>query len=438
MAISTTPPSGFRDFLPEAAEARARAVETIAAVYRAHGFQRIATSAVEDLDVLLGKGGGENERMLFKVLKRGERLEKARAAGEELADSGLRFDLTVPLARYYARYAQQLPNPFKAFHIGPVWRADRAQRGRFREFWQCDVDIIGSDSWHAEVEVISAVTAAVSALGVDQPRVHLNDRALVYAVLDAAGVPADQRIPACVILDKLDKLERGQVLAELGALVGDAATRRLEQTLLAAAPDRDVEALRAAEPEAFGRLERIREALRSLSGAADAFVLDPSLMRGFDYYTGPVFELRHPALAISLGGGGRYDRLTEKFGGPTAPACGFSIGFERLLLLLEESGKAPAAGVPDAVVAVFSEELRLPALELGQALRRDGLAVDVYPGSGKLKAQFRYADARKTPYCLIVGPDEAARGVVKIKNMRTGDESEAPPAEVPARLRAGG
>lgn len=433
MAISTTPPSGFRDFLPDAAAVRAHAAETIAGVYRSFGFQRIATSAFEELAVLLGKGGGENEKLIFKVMKRGEQLEKARAGGEELADMGLRFDLTVPLARYYSKYGSTLPHPFKAFQLGPVWRAERAQKGRFREFWQCDADVIGSDSWHSEVEVISALVTAVTRLGVDHPRVLINDRSLVYALLDQAGVEEGKRIPACVILDKLDKLERAQVLVELAALVGDHAARALEATLLADTPALDL--LRAAAPEAVGRLEKIVGALRALSTRPDSFVLAPSLMRGFDYYTGPVFELHHPALASSLGGGGRYDRLTEKFGGQPVPACGGSIGFERLLLILEETGRAPGASAPDAVVTVFSEELRLPALQLAASLRAAGLSIDVYPGSGKLKAQFRYADQKKAPHCLVLGPDEAARGVVKVKDMRSGTEEALPAAEVAGKLR---
>jgi histidyl-tRNA synthetase len=435
MAIPTTPPSGFRDFLPDAAAVRAHAAETIAGVYRSFGFQRIATSAFEDLAVLLGKGGGENEKLIFKVMKRGEQLEKARAAGEELADMGLRFDLTVPLARYYSKYGSTLPHPFKAFQLGPVWRAERAQKGRFREFWQCDADIIGSDAWHAEVEVITALVTAVTRLGVDHPKVLINDRSLVYALLDRAGVASDQRIAACVILDKLDKLERAQVLAELIALVGEGPARSMEASLLAETPD--LALLRAAAPEAVARLESILGAVRALSTRPESFVLAPSLMRGFDYYTGPVFELHHPSLASSLGGGGRYDRLTEKFGGQPVPACGGSIGFERLLLILEESGKAPAASAPVAVVTVFSEELRVPSLELAASVRAAGLAIDVYPGGGKLKAQFRYADQKKATFCLVLGPDEAAQGVVKVKEMKSGNEETVPVAELPARLARG-
>jgi histidyl-tRNA synthetase len=367
------------------------------------------------------------------VMKRGEQLEKARAEGIELADMGLRFDLTVPLARYYSKYGSTLPHPFKAFQLGPVWRAERAQKGRFREFWQCDADVIGSDAWHCEVEVISALVTAVTRLGVEHPRVLINDRSLVYALLERAGVEPDKRIAACVVLDKLDKLERAQVLAELITLAGEPAARALEASLLAETPD--LELLRAAAPEAVGRLEKIVGALRALSAQPESFVLSPSLMRGFDYYTGPVFELHHPSLSSSLGGGGRYDRLTEKFGGQPVPACGGSIGFERLLLILEESGKAPATSAPDAVMTVFSEELRVQSLQIAAGLRGAGLAIDVYPGSGKLKAQFKYADQKKAAFCLVLGPDEASNGVVKVKEMKSGAEEAVKVADLAVRLR---
>jgi histidyl-tRNA synthetase len=223
-------------------------------------------------------------------------------------------------------------------------------------------------------------------------------------------------------------------MAELSALVGEAAAGALEATLMAPVPD--VEALRAAHGPAVERLERILAALRELfPEEPQSFVLAPSLMRGFDYYTGPVFELHHPRLAIAMGGGGRYDRLTEKFGGRAVPACGGSIGFERLLLIMEESGQVPAGAAPDLVVTVFSDDLRLQSLQLAARLRADGLRVDVYPGTGKLKAQFKYADQKKAAFALVLGPDEAAQGVVKLKDMRSGEEAALAPVDVASRIR---
>ncbi len=409
MTIPTTPPSGFRDFLPDSVAARARAVELITRVYRSYGFQPVATPAVEDLSVLTGQGGGENEKLIFKIMKRGEALERAAAEKTDLADLGLRFDLTLPLARWYSKHGSQLPHPFKAFTIGPVWRAERAQKGRYREFTQCDVDIIGSDSWGAEVEIIAAILAVFKEFSLEGVKVHLNDRRLVDQALAAAGVAEDKRGAVCVAVDKLDKIGRENVSTELTALVGEDVSAALVKTLLA-------ENGTATEP-----LDKIIAAVSALVPAS-SLVVDPSLMRGMGYYTGPVFEFRHPSLSGSLGGGGRYDQLTAKFGGPDAPACGGSIGFERLMLILEEKGKGGDHAAPDAVVTVFSDDLRGRSLEVGAALRAKGLAVDVYPGTGKLKAQFKYADQKKAGYAIVIGPDEAGRGAMQVKALATGEE----------------
>jgi histidyl-tRNA synthetase len=317
--------------------------------------------------------------------------------------------------------------------MGPVWRADRPQKGRFREFWQCDADILGSESWACEVEVITALVTAIERLGLAPPRVLMNDRALVHALLDRAGVAEAQRQPTCVILDKQDKVPRDKLVAELVELVGEPVTRLLEGSLMAEQVDRD--ALRAAAPDAVAKLENIIEALQRLHGRPEGFALAPGLMRGMDYYTGPVFELQHPDFPSSIGSGGRYDGLSGKFGGPAAvPACGGSLGFERLMLLLEERSSGPAVAGPDAVITVFSDELRLQSLELAARLRAAGLNADLYPGTGKLKAQFRYADQKRARYCLVLGPDEAAQGTVKVKEMASGSEATVALADVAAHV----
>ncbi|MEK7388555.1 MAG: histidine--tRNA ligase [Elusimicrobiota bacterium] len=409
MSLPTAPPSGFRDFLPEQVSARQRVMETIARVYRSFGFQPLATSAVEDLQVLTGQGGGENEKLIFKLLKRGEALDRAVADKTDLADLGLRFDLTLPLARWYSKHGSQLAHPFKSFHMGPVWRAERAQKGRYREFTQCDIDIIGSQSWGAEAEIIGAILAVFEQCGLHGVKVHLNDRGLVDAALAAAGAAADKRAAACVSIDKLDKIGRDAVLAELIALLGQDPADALAKSLLGSAA--------SASPA----LAEISAAVKILAPSAE-IVIDPSLMRGMGYYTGPVFEFRHASLSGSLGGGGRYDGLTERFAGQRTPACGGSIGFERLMLILEETGQGGEHPALDAVVTVFSDELRGRSIEVGAALRAKGLIVDVFPGSGKLKAQFRYADQKKAAYVVVIGPDEAARGVLQVKTLATGDE----------------
>jgi histidyl-tRNA synthetase len=432
MSIPTAPPSGFRDFLPEQVSLRHEAAATISRVYRSFGFQPIATSAVEDLQVLTGKGGGENEKLIFKILKRGEALERAHAEKSDLADLGLRFDLTLPLARYYSKNGSALPHPFKAFSMGPVWRAERAQKGRYREFTQCDVDIIGADSWGAEVEVIGAILSVFQAFGLTGVKVHLNSRALVQRCLETASISSELQGPVCIVIDKLDKIGLDGVRIELTALVGAEKTQRIEE-LFFAYPGR-LSQTSESEPLAKN-LETIAVTVKNLLPGTE-IVLDKTLMRGMGYYTGPVFEFRHPSLSGSLGGGGRYDRLTEKFGGQPIPACGGSIGFERLMLILEETGRTAATGAPDAVVTVFSDDLRGRSLEVAAALRAKGLSVDVFPGAAKLKAQFRYADQKRAAYALVIGPDEAARGAVQVKDLKTGDESALSLDEACAKIAA--
>lgn len=433
MPIPTTPPSGFRDFLPDEVAARSRATSTIARVYRSFGFQPVATSAVETLSILLGKGGGENEKLIFKLMKRGEALERAIASNSDLADLGLRFDLTLPLARWYSKHGSQLPHPFKAFHIGPVWRAERAQKDRYREFTQCDVDIIGSESLGAEVEIIVAILTVFDQFGLHGVKVNLNDRRLVNCALDAAGVPHDKRGAACIIIDKIDKLDAAAVAAELDLTVGPQAAAALAKTILTR--EAGPEYVRIGKDEHDG-LQKIALAVKALRPDA-VTLITPNLMRGLGYYTGPVFEFRHPELSGSLGGGGRYDNLTETFGGQSTPACGGSIGFERLMSLLKEIGAADGdVAAPDAVVTVFSEELRGRSLEVGAALRAKGLSIDVYPGLGKLKAQFKYADLKKAGYAVVIGPDEAARGVVQVKRLATGEEQALSLGEAGAKIAA--
>lgn len=418
MFLSSSPPSGFRDFSPSACALREKTARTISRIYRSFGFEPIATPALENLEVLTGKGGGENEKLIFKVLKRGDKLAQALEKSEELADMGLRFDLTLPLARFYAARQHELPKPFKAFHLAPVWRAERAQKGRYREFDQCDLDIIGSESPLCEIEVISAILAVFDQLKIEGVSVHLNDRSLVEAALQKAEVPQDKRTSVCVALDKLDKTSRESVLGELIEIAGRPSAEMIEETLLNA----DSAPYAATLPELHERLQKIAEGVATLRPGADVKI-NPSLMRGFDYYTGPVFEFRHPQLAGSLGGGGRYDRLLEKFGVPRVPACGASIGFERLILLLEALKQGTAPPGPRFFVAFFSEELSRKTLELSSKLRAAGFSVDAYPGPAKLKAQFKYADQKRAEYALIIGPDEMAKDLIRVKNLKTGIES---------------
>ena len=345
----------MRDVLPPETELRDTATQQILSVYRSFGFRRIETPALESLRLLAGSEGGENERLIFKVLKRGADLEAALREGGELADLGLRFDLTVPLARYYAENHARLPDPLKAIQIGPVWRAERPQKGRFRQFTQCDIDTLGQGSGVVEVELILATCEALTRLGLTDLTVRINDRRLLGLIARHCGFGESAQAGFFITFDKLDKLGPEGVLAELrGAdLVGPAVDRfeRLLPTLQKGEPS--LEALRAllgagAAGEAFESLAWIAAAASGEMPGGSRVQFDPTLVRGMGYYTGTIFEISSPAFPSSIAGGGRYDRMIGKLLKRDVPACGFSIGFERLITILVERGEALAAASPSA------------------------------------------------------------------------------------------
>lgn len=410
--VPVLPPSGFRDFLPEEASARAALIATITKIYQSHGFQPIGMSMLESLSTLQGKGGGgDNEKLIFKVMKRGEDLQRSIAGGAELADMGLRFDLTLPLARYCARFREQLPKPFKVFQIGPVWRADRPQKGRFREFYQCDVDIVGAKEIGAEVDCITAILKVFAELKIEGVEVHLNDRRLLAALKGSLG--DKEWAEALVSLDKLDKIGAEGVEKELGEKFG-SVPEGISQVLKGG----ELSNFSDVEPASVASLGEILSLLNELAPGTKA-VFNPTLVRGQDYYTGTIFELRHPQLAGSLAGGGRYNRLLEVFGGAETPAFGGSIGFERLYLLLQESGRAAGLSqAPQVFFPLFDASLRPQLLRLASALREAGIRADVFPDAAKLKNQFKYADDRGIPFTAILGSDELAKGEIKVKSMQ--------------------
>ncbi len=419
--VSTNSPSGFRDFLPAEAAARLELVEQIIRIYRSHGFLPIGMPMLENLSTLQGKGGGgDNEKLIFKVLKRGDELKRAVESGAELADMGLRFDLTLPLARYCARFREQLPRPFKVFQIGPVWRADRPQKGRFREFFQCDVDIVGAKEIGAEVDCISAILEVFAAVGMKGVEVHLNDRRLLSAL--NSGLGAEQWSDALVTLDKLDKIERAGVEEELVKKFGSVPAG-IALVLDSVNESNSLPRFRSACPESTDSLYRAIELLTAVAGEAKV-VFNPTLVRGQDYYTGTIFEIRHPDLSGSLGGGGRYNRLLEVFGSPETPAFGGSLGFERLFLLLQEQNRLGGeSAAPHLFFPLFDESLRAEVNFLAAGLRKAGLSVDVFPDAAKLKNQFKYADDRKISFTAILGGDEARDRKIKVKDMANGTET---------------
>jgi histidyl-tRNA synthetase len=341
MKLPTTPPRGMRDVLPDEVELRDRTLATILDVYRRRGFVRIETPAVESLALLTRGEGGENEKLIFKILKRGERLAAARDT-EELADLGLRFDLTVPLVRYYANNHARLPQPLKAIQIGPVWRAERPQHGRFRQFTQCDIDILGVRSEVAEIELILATADALTAIGLDGLTVRVNDRRLLASVARHCGFDEARFDSVFIALDKLDKIEAAGVVKELleeghpGPAV-DSLMKLLEATGSDSTPERLATRLGDAMDAAAGlALTRIIDTVTGAAGSRFRVAFDPTLVRGMSYYTGPIFEIRHGDAASSIAGGGRYDRMIGKLLGHDVPATGFSIGFERVINILLE------------------------------------------------------------------------------------------------------
>ena len=432
--LSTKPPAGTRDFLPDDVRRREHVVGVIRGVYERHGFEPLETPAFENIETLLGKYGEEGNKLIFKILKRGEHEH----TGE--ADLALRYDLTVPLARVVAQYQNELPKFFKRYQIQPVWRADRPAKGRFREFYQCDIDALGSTSPVVEAELLAAVCDSLAALGFGDFVVRLNHRRVLGGVLDAAGIPPAQQGDALVAIDKLDKIGPDGVAKEFAArgIPARAGTLALETFALKASSNADalgaLAATASAEAAGIANLTAIVELCEG-TAAAGRVRIDPSLARGLSYYTGAIMEVAVPDLAGSLGGGGRYDNLVGMFLGRDVPACGFSLGLERIIVVMTERRMFPpavAGGGVDVMVTLWNAEAEGDALRLAADLRRAGLRVDVYPEADKLAKQLKYASTRGVPMVAVIGDNERGRGEVAIKDMRSGDQTPVPRAAAAA------
>jgi len=433
--MSTKPPSGTRDFLPDDIRRREYVVGVVREVYESYGFEPLETPAFENIETLLGKYGEEGNKLIFKILRRGEH----EASGE--ADLALRYDLTVPLARVVAQYQAELPRFFKRYQVQPVWRADRPARGRFREFYQCDIDAIGSTSPVIEAELLGAVSQVLVRLGFDDFVIRLNHRRALTAILECAGVPEALQAGALVALDKFDKVGTAGVEKELEARGIDVAATRAcldffsGETRSDPHPPGAIERLRQfverhhAGPTAVEELDTI---IRLADGtpAHGRIRVDPSLARGLSYYTGAIMEIAVSDLAGSLGGGGRYDNLIGMFLGRDVPACGFSLGLERIIVVMTERGMFPAKvarGPVDVMVAFLTDELRADALQLAAELRAERLRVDVYPeASRKPEKPLKYAASRHVPVLAILGEDERARGEVAVRDLQTRQQDGVP------------
>ena len=411
----TEPARGMRDFLPEDIRRREHVVGVIRRVYERYAFEPLETPAVENLETLLGKYGEEGNQLIFKILKRGEH----EASGQ--ADLALRYDLTVPLARVVAHYQARLPRLFKRYQIQPVWRADRPARGRFREFYQCDVDALGSTSPVVEAELCAAVSDALTGLGFTDFKIRLNHRQLLTSLLNSVGIADALHGSALVAIDKLDKVgvdgvsrefEQRGIAVSAGTLVETMQRYQANPSSMAGAFD-------DAGEQAWRNVAQIVDLTRGTS-AGTRIEIDLSLARGLSYYTGAIMEINVADLAGSLGGGGRYDNLVGMFLGQSIPACGFSLGLERILVVMGERGMfPPSLGTTpaDVMMAVFEPKDVAHALRVAGLLRAAGLRVLVYPEADKIGKQIKYADGRGIPFVGILGSDEITAGTITLKDL---------------------
>ena len=414
------PPRGMRDFLPADKARRERVLAVIRERYRAHGFDEIETPVVEEYGRLHAGIGGDNEKLSFSVLKRGLDAEAIRAAADDpaaLVDLGLRYDLTVPLARFYATHRAQLPSVFRAIQMAPVWRAERPQKGRYRQFVQCDIDIIGDATPRAEAELMTASLDVLDALGLEGGTIRVNDRRALDAMLDVFGFAPDERPGVLITIDKLDKVGASGVVAELrerGATAAavDAFAAYLDRPQAADTAFDDA-GIRAALPagipdDVVEHLVGLGETVAAARGADAPLQFDPFLVRGMGYYTGTIFELAHPSVDYSLGGGGRYDGMIGRFLGQDVPAVGFSIGFERIVDLLQDAEDSGSR----SLVLVHDRDVPLTTLlRLKADLVSAGTRVRLEQRSKNLKALLERSRADGYTSFATVSADTTAESL---------------------------
>jgi histidyl-tRNA synthetase len=445
-AVSTKPPSGMRDFLADDVVRRRHVLGVVQRVYEAFGFVPLETPTIENLSTLLGKYGPEGDQLLYRLLHRRDKLKRAIEAGVasdggltelDLAAEGLRYDLTVPLARVVANY-KDLPAFYKRYQIQPVWRADRPARGRFREFYQCDVDITGTQSLVADAEVCGAIAAVLRELGFSSFRILTNHRELLRALVRRAGIPDELESQALIALDKLDKVGADGVERELAQKgIAPEAAAGLLARLDEMRADGALQALAAGEDAGAVGAKELLELFENVAAgpAAEHVVFDPTLARGLSYYTGPIFEVQVDGLAGSLGGGGRYDNLIGMFQKQQVPAVGFSLGLERVLLVMTEREMFPDLGIgPQVLLCRMADVPAADAVRCASALRAAGVRVEVYADPAPMKKQLSYANAVGVGHVAILGAQEVAAGTVALKDLGSGEQVSCAVADVAARL----
>ncbi len=429
--FNTQPPSGTRDFLPKDVKSRERVFGVIRRVFEEFGFLPIDTPAFERIENLLGKYGEEGDKLIYKILKRGEQA----ASGE--TDLALRYDLTVPFARFFARYQNQLPRPFRRYQIGPVWRADRPGKGRFREFYQCDIDTVGTSSLLADAEVILALARSLSRLTLSGYVIKINSRKVLAGLLEIYGIPENLRRGALTAIDKLDKVGVAGVVKELkGRGLPEAALIKIRENL-----SRNGSELRnEIKDSRIGKegLEEVDEVIAMVAPLLTEGEIEfsPFLARGLDYYTGPIFEIYLKGAAGAVASGGRYDNLISMFTGKQIPACGGSLGIDRILSSLrlnDQSGED--ALMPQVFVTVWDRASMSEALRIATELRDEGVVVEIFLGEGKIGKQVRLASERNALYCLFYGPDEQRKKEVTLKNLSTGKQTSVKRGQIAETLK---
>ncbi len=399
MGFVKTPVKGMNDFLPQEMALRQSVLAKIRSTYSSYGFREIETPCMEHIENLTGKQGGENEKLIFKVLKRGAALSRALETGSDLADSGMRYDLTLPLSRFYAANSATLPAPFKALQIGNVWRADQPQKGRFRQFTQCDIDILGDASILAEIELVGATGNMLSKLlagtGIENITIHVNDRRILRAMALSAGFSEEVLEEVFIILDKLDKIGVEGVKAELLSLgleetAVDSYLALFENNAPCVADFCAKLPEELLSPSVPSGLDTILSCVRKSLGENVTLKFDPTLVRGMGYYTGTIFEVKLDEYNFSIAGGGRYDEMIGKFSGQKVPACGFSIGFERIITILRDhpvKNEDAKEGIAFLVETGASAEKMQEIFDQAAALRAEGNTVTVLPLKKNAKFQ---------------------------------------------------
>ena len=430
-------PKGTRDFLPNQVAKRNYIFDVIKKAFQTYGYVPIETPVMENLSTLTGKYGEEGDKLLFKILNNGDFLKKANKEAladnnsvklvSSIADRGLRYDLTVPFARFVTMHQNDISFPFKRYQIQQVWRADRPQKGRYREFYQCDVDVVGSDSLMYEAEMMQLFDRVFTELAV-AATIKINNRKILYGMAESQGI-ADKFMEMTIALDKLDKIGPEKVVIEMTNRGIEESQAQAVLKILEIKGLDELEVVFSQSETGLKGIAELRQFHRYIDKAPTSNTLkfDISLARGLNYYTGCIFEVEANDVAIgSIGGGGRYDNLTEVFGLKGVSGVGISFGFARIYDVMEELNLFPedVTQTIDALLIAFDEESHIYAFELLSTLREKGIHADLYPTPAKLKKQMKYANDTKAPFAILIGSEEKETGQLSVKNMTTGEQEK--------------